>query len=213
MVGHEAPAEPASLGRGPRVRGLLVLSALVAVGLCVSVGYFFWSLTAKASAARRIIDARKREIAEAPKTTEGRVAHWLVFGAPPIHHRLETMRFSAAQPWLVTHAVRAEGGEPGAVDIYGIDLTNLPLTIARVEGTTVRVELPLPRRLGTGALAGDNAAAVPIFPRADLAPDPVQRARFLVDFALGDLARALERDIPGAKLLIEIGPESSFGEK
>lgn len=205
MDAPEAPPEPA-----PRARGLLVLAALVGVGLCVSVGYFFWSLTSKASEARRIIDARKREIAEAPKTTEGRLEHWLVFGAPQIHHRLETMRFSAAQPWLVTHAVHADSGEPGAVEIYGIDLSNLPLSISRVEGSTVHVELPLPRRLGAGPLTGDNAAAIPVFPRADLAPDPVERAKFLVRFALEGLSGALERDIPGAKLAIDIGPEASF---
>jgi hypothetical protein len=208
MDGHEAPAKPA-----PRANGLLVLSAIVAVGLSVSVGYFFWSLTSKASEARRIIDARKREIAEAPKTTEGRVAHWLEFGGPQIHQGLLNLRFSSERPWLVTHAIRVEGGEPGAVEIYGIDLTNLPLSVARVEGTTVRIELPLPRRLGTGPLTGDNAAAVPIFPREDLAPDPVERAKFLVRFALGGLPEALERDIPGAKLAIDIGPGSSFGER
>jgi hypothetical protein len=204
MDGLEAPPQPA-----PRVRGLLALSALVGVGLCVSVGYFFWSLTSKASEARRIIDARKREIAEAPTTPEGRLAHWLVFGAPQIHQGILNLRFSADQPWIVTHAVRVDGG----VEIYGIDLSDLPRTVARIDGSIVHVELPLPRRLGTGVLAGDNAAAVPVFARADLAPDPVQRARYLVHFVLEGLSGALERDIPGAKLVIDIGPGTSFEPK
>jgi hypothetical protein len=114
------------------------------------------------------------------------------------------MRFSATQPWLVTHAV---GEVPGSVEIYGIDLTNLPISVARIEGLTVHVVLPRPGRLGVGPLTGDNAAAVPVFPRVDLAPDPIERARYLVHFALDELANALERDIPGAKLAIDIGPE------
>jgi hypothetical protein len=195
-----------------RARGLLVMLALVLVGLSVSAGYFFWSLTSKASATWKIIDARKREIAEAPTTPEGRLAHWLVFGAPQIHHSLEMMRFSAAQPWLVTHAVRAGGAEEGNVEIYGIDLSGLPVTIARVEGSTVHVKLPMPRRLAVGPLTGDNAVSVPVAARADLAPDPVERAKFLVHYALDRLFDALERDIPGAKIAIEIGPEASFEE-
>ena len=201
MDDGEAPEKPPI-----RVRGLLVMLALVAVGLSVSVGYFFWSLTSKASAARRIIEARKREIAEAPRTPEGRLAHWLTFGAPQIHHRLEIMRFSAEQPWLVTHAVRTDGEADGRVEIYGIDLSDLPQTIARIEGSTVHVKLPIPRRLGAGPLTGDNALAVPIAARPDLVPDPIERAKFLVRFALDGLSGALERDIPGAKLSIEIGP-------
>jgi hypothetical protein len=195
-----------------RARGLLVMLALVLVGLSVSAGYFFWSLTSKASATWKIIDARKREIAEAPTTPEGRLANWLKFGAPQIHHRLEIMRYSAAQPWLVTHAVRTAGGDDGRVEIYGIDLTGLPVSIARVESSTVHVKLPMPRRLSIGPLTGDNAVAVPVAARADLVPDPVERAKFLVHFALDDLSGALERDIPGAKLAIEIGPETSFDE-
>lgn len=204
MDAPEAPPEPA-----PRARGLLVLAALVGVGLCVSVGYFFWSLTSKASEARRIIDARKREIAEAPKTTEGRLQHWLVFSAPMIHQAIFNLRFSADRPWLVTHAVRADGG----VDIYGIDLSDMPRTVARIDGSIVHVDLPMPRRLGTGILTGDNAAAVPVVASADLAPDPVQRARYLVHFVLDGLSGALERDIPGAKLEIDIGPAASFDAK
>jgi len=45
----------------------------------------------------------------------------------------------------------------------------------------------MPRLMTTGPLTGDNAVSVPIAPRADLAPDPVARAKFLVHFALNQL--------------------------
>jgi hypothetical protein len=207
MVEVGVPAQPEF-----RARGLLVMLALVLVGLSVSAGYFFWSLTSKASATWKIIDARKRELAEAPTSPEGRLANWLKFGAPLIHNSLLQRRFSAAQPWLVTHAVRTGDEDDGRVEIYGIDFTNLPVTIARIEGSTVHVKLPMPRRLAVGPLTGDNAVSVPVAARADLAPDPVERAKFLVHFALDGLSGALERDIPGAKIAIEIGPEKSFEE-
>ncbi|HEV8114427.1 MAG TPA: hypothetical protein VGR31_16770 [Planctomycetota bacterium] len=195
-----------------RFRGLVVMAALVAVGLAVSAGYFIWSLTSDASEARRIVQERKREIAATPKTPEGRLAKWLEFGAPQIHHRLQMMRFSAEEPWLVTHAVRMDPEDPGRLSIHGIDFADLPVAIAQIEGSKVVVHLPRPKELGVGPLRGDNAAFVPIAPRDDLAPDPEQRATFLVQFALKDLFQALARDIPGAELAIRIGPEWSWAE-
>jgi hypothetical protein len=191
-----------------RARGLLVLAVLVATGVGVTAGY----LQLEAPEVGEIIANRKREIALAPKTPEGRLEQWLVFGAPQIHHRMQMMRFSAEQPWLVTHAVRLDGEDADQLAIHGIDLSELPREIARIEGLDVHVKLPLPRRLGTGPLRGDNAVSVPVVLHDDLAPDSVERARFLVRFALDGLSQALERDIPGAKLAIEIGPENSWEE-
>jgi hypothetical protein len=191
-----------------RARGLLVMAVLVATGVGVTAGY----LQLEAPEVGEIIANRKREIALAPKTPEGRLEQWLVFGAPQIHHRMQMMRFSAEQPWLVTHAVRLDGEDAERLAIYGIDLSELPREIAGIGGLDVHVKLPLPRRLGTGPLRGDNAVSVPVAPRDGLAPDSVERARFLVRFALDGLSQALERDIPGAKLTIEIGPESSWEE-
>jgi hypothetical protein len=194
--------------RSPRARGLLVMAALIVLGVGVTAGYLAW----KAPEVGKIIADRKRAIAEAPKTAEARLANWLVFGAPQIHHRLEIMRFSAEQPWLVTHAVRVAGDDPERVEIHGIDLSALPRDVARVDGTTVRVHLPRPVPLATGPLAGTNAGLVPVAADAGSAPDPIARAEYLVHFALDDLGKALERDIPGAKLAIEIGPETSWKE-
>lgn len=194
--------------RSPRARGLFVMAALVIAGVGVTAGYLAW----KAPEVGKIIADRKRAIAEAPKTAEARLSNWIVFGAPQIHHRLEIMRFSAEQPWLVTHAVRVAGDDPERVEIHGIDFSALPRDVARIDGTTIRVHLPRPTRLATGPLAGSNAALVPVAVDAASAPDPIARAEYLVHFALDDLGKALERDIPGAKLSIEIGPESSWTE-
>src|SRR5689334_10964029 len=115
--------------RSPRARGLLVMAALVVAGVGVTAGYLAW----KAPEVGKIIADRKRAIAEAPKTAEARLANWIVFGAPQIHHRLEIMRFSAEQPWLVTHAVRVAGDDPERVEIHGIDLSALPRDVAKVD--------------------------------------------------------------------------------
>lgn len=184
------------------------MAGLVVLGVGVTAGYLAW----KAPEVGAIIAGRKRAIAEAPKTTEGRLVNWLVFGAPQIHHRLEIMRFSAEEPWLVTHAVRVAGDDPEDLRIHGIDLSKMPRDVAKIEGTLVRVKLPAPVLLGRGALHGINAAAVPVAATDAAAPDPIARAKYLVHFALDDLGKALERDIAGAKLSIEIGPESSFEE-
>jgi hypothetical protein len=191
--------------RGPRASGLLVMLVLVVSGVGVTAGYLQW----KAPEVGEIIAGRKREIAAAPRTPEGRLETWLVYGAPQIHHRLEMMRFSAEQPWLVTHAV---GEDREHLEIHGIDLERMPREIGRIEGSTVHLRLPRPRRLGTGPLRGDNAASVPVAARDEVAPDAEARAMFLVRFALDGLSQALERDIPGAKLTIEIGLEGSWEE-
>ncbi len=194
--------------RSPQARGLVVMAALVVAGVGVTAGYLAW----KAPEVGKIIADRKRAIAEAPKTAEARLANWIVFGAPQIHHRLEIMRFSAEQPWLVTHAVRVAGDDPERVEIHGIDLSDLPRDLAKVDGIRIRVHLPRPTLLATGPLTGGNAVAVPVAVDAASAPDPIARAEYLVHFALDDLGKALERDIPGAKLSIEIGPETSWKE-
>ena len=205
MIDHEI--EPAAV-RSPRARGLLVMGGLVVLGVGVTAGYLAW----KAPEVGAIIAGRKRAIAEAPKTPEGRLSNWLVFGAPQIHHRLEIMRFSAEEPWLVTHAVRVAGDDPEDLRIHGIDLSSLPRDVARLDGKVVRVKLPRPTLLGRGSLHGINASAVPVAVSDAAAPDPIARARYLVHFALDDLGKAHERDIPEARLSIEIGPESSWEE-
>jgi hypothetical protein len=76
----------------------------------------------------------------------------------------------------------------------------------------VVVHLPRARDLGRSELTGDNAPFVPVIAASEKLPDADQRARELAEWALKDLAQALERDIPDAHLVIEVGPEASFDE-
>jgi hypothetical protein len=188
-----------------RPSGIVVIGLLVATGLGVTAGYMQW----KAPEVGELIAGRKREIAAAPKTPEGRLTQWLVYGAPQIHHRLTLMRFSAEQPWLVTHAV---GSDARNLAIHGIDLSSMPKDVARIEGTAVRMRFPRPVLLARGPLTGSNAISVPIAAAEESAPDGIERARYLIGFALDGLTQALERDIPEARVTIEIGPEESWAE-
>lgn len=204
-AGEEGTEERPRGAHAPRASGLLIVFLLVVAGVGVTAGYMQW----KAPEVGEIIANRKREIAAAPKTPEGRLAQWLVYGAPQMHHRLQMMRFSAEEPWLVTHAV---GEDADHLAIHGIDFTEMPLEIAWIEDTRLHVRLPRPRRLAIGPLIGSNAISVPIAASDAAAPDGIERARYLVGFALEGLSQALERDIPGSKLEIEIGPEESWEE-
>jgi hypothetical protein len=186
-----------------RPHGLVVLLLLVVVGIGVTAGYLQW----KAPEVGRIVAGRRAEIAGAPQDPEGRLEKWIVFGNPQIHHRLELMRFSERQPWLVCQAV---GSDASALEIFGIDLSDMPREIGVVEGRLVRIRLPAPRVLAHGALAGEQAAFVPVYPDPARVPDAVLRAHELARYAFADLGKALERDIPGATLRVEIGPQESW---
>ena len=181
--------------------GLGTLTLMIVVGVGVTAGYFHW----KAADAKAEWDA---SLAAEPTSPEGRVARWLDWGRPMLHSRLKTMRLSRQQPWLVTHTVasRVEGEPP---EVFGIDLTDLPRDVIRQEGMTVRIELPAPRLLHRTFLVGDNAQRVlTVSPRAP-APDAVELARELVLFFVEGMKKALEEDIPGARLVIAIGPDAS----
>lgn len=191
----------------PRVNGLVALLVLVVLGVGVTAGYLQW----KAPELNRIVAGRKGEVKAAEKRSpEERLAKWIEMGNPLIHNRLLWMRFSAEQPWLVTHAVGVASA--GDLSIYGIDLTDMPRSLVAIDGLGARLELPRPRLLGRGPLAGGNAAFVPVFAEASAAPDPSRRGRELVEWALEGLSNALGRDIPGAELSIEVGPAASWGE-
>ena len=195
--------------RSPRARGLVTLSALVLLGVGVTAGYLQWR--APDLLARR--EAIAREVAASPSSPEGRLATWVLFGGDPqIHNRLQQMRFSEARPWLVTHAVGAPADAAPEVVFHGIDLASMPKELVRQDGLVLHLVLPAPRELGRGPLAGEHAPFVPVFARAELAPDATARARELVAWALGGLEKALGRDVPGATLVIEIGPATTWAE-
>jgi len=191
-----------------RASGLIALAAIVVAGL-VAPGYFHWK--APEIRARRL--STEAEVAGAPTSPAGRIAAWTRFGGDPqIHNRLQAMRFSAEQPWLVTHALRTPDGDAGRgeVEFHGIDLGDMPRELVVVQGFEVRLVLPEPRVLGRGPLRGDHAGFVPVYEPGAAVPDPRARAREILLWALEDLGRALERDVPGARFTIEIGPHASW---
>lgn len=206
----DPPSHPSS--RAPRrANGLFVLAALVVLGVGVTAGYLQW----KAPEVHAIVDGRRNEVAAVPRTPEARLVHWLMYGNALIHNRLQEMRFSADRPWLVAYAVRAATTSSPDVEMYGVDLRDLPREPASLDVMDlmkVVVHLPRARDLGRSELTGDNAPFVPVIAASEKLPDADQRARELAEWALKDLAQALERDIPGAHLSIEVGPEASFAE-
>jgi hypothetical protein len=191
-----------------RVSGIGTLVFLVTIVLVVILGYLRW----KAPEVRAILDERRREIAAAPSTLEGRLAEWRKFGDAQIHNRLEMMRFSTSQPWLVAYAIRSEGDAAETCEFHGIDLATMPRELTRIEGLTIVVRLPSARSLGRGELTGDNAPFVRVYRDRGSAPDANERVRGLASWALESLGQALERDIAGAHLRVEVGPETSWSE-
>lgn len=187
------------------MRGLWVLAALVVLGVGVTAGYLQW----KAPELSAIVAERRGAVAAAPHAPEQRLAKWLVFGDAFVHERLQQMRFSAEHPWLVAFAV----GDERDASFTGIDLGAMPKSLTRIDGLTVYVALPAPVELGRAPLVGDRAPFVPLYPDSSRAPDAAgarARVQELVEWALKDIARALSRDIDGARLLVEVGPSTSF---
>lgn len=180
-----------------RVNGLAVLVCIVLVGLLTGAGFYRYQ--------RGRMDARLAlELSAAPNTPAERVALWLRFAAPQIHHRLAMVgRFAPDMPWLVTHAV---AGPAGVNELWGIDCALLPRELAHLEGLRVVVELPAPRLLARASLAGEQVQRVPLY-APGASPDPAQRLSELALYLLEGMPRALERDVPGAALEIRLVAE------
>lgn len=194
----DTPEGNADEGAGPAgVNGLLVLAAIVAVGLATGAGFYRWK--------RGQMDARvERELAAAPETPAERLDLWLRLSGPQVHHRLAVVgRFAPDMPWLVTHAVARADGPP---ELWGLDCAELPRALAHREGLDVVVELPAPRSLARVALDALQAQKVPLYaPEASL--DPAARLEDLALYLLEGIPRALERDIPGARIVIRVPRE------
>lgn len=190
---------------GTRARGLFVLAALVILGVGVTAGYLQW----KAPELSAIVAERRGAVAAAPRGPLERLEKWLVFGDAFVHERLVQMRYSSEHPWLVAFAV----GEEREARFTGIDIGAMPRALTRIEGLDVYVTLPAPVELGRAPLTGDRAPFVPLYPDSARAPDAAGarlRVQELVEWALKDIARALARDIEGARLVVEVGPHTEF---
>lgn len=184
------------------MNGILVLIVLVAVGMGVTSVLF--NLRAP-----QLAERMRQTRAQMPSSGEGRLDLWLVYGQPYFHARLIQLRYSTQRPWLVTHTV---GGprDAGPVDVWGVDLTNLTPEATGRDGMCVTLTLPAPVLLAHewfGRDGNDMANNVPHYERTELAPDPRERARGIVSWALERLIRPLERDIPGARFEVRFQPD------
>mgnify|MGYP001618198724 CR=1 FL=1 len=179
-----------------RPAGLGLLAGLVVLGMGIPAIYRWMSVRLKAE--------RVELLERSPSEPEARLAQWLRFGQPQIHHALEAARFSAREPWFVTHVIApASAAEPPQV--FGLDFTDLAHEVVRQEGLVVRVVLDAPKLLARDVLTGDKALGVPIF-QPDVAP-PDGRVLALLRLVpyLERLEQGLERDLPGASLEVEVG--------
>lgn len=191
-----AAPEDRPLERRWTPNGLLVLLGIVVLGLATGAGYLAYK-------APQLARERRAMLAQAATDDEGRLAQWLQFGGPQIHHRLARFaRFSSECPWLVTHRVAAPDG--GLPEVWGIDCGELPQDLARQEGMTIVVELPAPRPLGRVALDEAQSRYVPTYAAALDAGAAEARLIELATFFLEGLPRALAREIPGASLVIRV---------
>jgi hypothetical protein len=187
---------------------LVVLLVLVAVGMGVtSVLFQFLS--------PQLRERMGRARAEAPKSGEPRVDHWLGFGRGFVHQRLVQLHYSADEPWLVTHTIGPDR-DAGVVDIWGVDLAGLSADATSREGMNIVLSLPAPRVLARGPFGAqrarnDKARNVPHFASLESAPDPAERARSMVLWALDRLIKALERDIEGARFQVRFEPPGPAG--
>lgn len=199
--GGDAQNGPMRLARSAppgsaRAPGLVVLVGLVAVGMGIPA-YLRWAVP-------RLEARRDAILAAAPTEPIGRLARWFEYGQPRLHEALVKARFSSERPWFVTHVVAPRSAQEPP-EIWGIDLADLPIDVVRLEGLSVVVALPAPERLARDVLVGDRALGVPVFPADGPAPDGRELAERRLERYLGRVGEALEKDIEGARLVVEVG--------
>jgi hypothetical protein len=175
------------------VNGLLVLVALVVLGMGVTSVLFQMR-------APELYERMQRTKAEMPTDGEPRLDLWLTYGRAFFHARMVQLRYSTSQPWLVTHTVGGDR-ESDQVEVWGVDLTRFAPESTSRDGMCVVLTLEPPRLLARerfGRDGNDMALNVPHYPNAEAAPDPRDRARSIVEWALARLLDPLKRDIAGA---------------
>lgn len=183
--------------RGIRPQGLAVMAVLVALGLGFGAGFYRYEQP-------RVVARVESELAGAPTRPEGRVQHWVFFGAPQIHHAVHQARISARQPWFVAYTVRDPAG--GAPAVWGFPVAELEPEDIVADGMRVEVRLPRPRLLARERLGGALASYVPAFgPKVEVDPD--EQIVACVERQLADLAAALAKDIPGATIDVVVRAE------
>ena len=143
------------------------------------------------------------QIESAPKTPEGRVEKWLIFGHPQIDKCVRLLRMSEDQDWIVSHLVAQADGPPA---IYGLDIAKIEEDYLVRVGTRIEIWLPKPGLLGRAELIGRNADRVPIFKESDRKPDIEDRLRDMLEWRMRDVFEHLEADIPEVEIAFLFGP-------
>jgi hypothetical protein len=191
------------LASSPRVSGILILVILIVAGM--GAGSVVYQL--KAPGIVRDMNAARGSV---PSDPEERVVKWLEFGRGLAHKRLVQLRLSSARPWLVTHVIEVSD-DPATHEIWGLDLTDLPVEVTQAEGMRVVVSLPGPKLLGHGAISGDKSLHVPRHRPGETVAEPGARAEWMAEWALERLTEALEKDIEGATLEVRAGDRARDG--
>ena len=184
-----------------RPNGLLVLLILVGIGSSLIVLYRYME--------PRLAADLQAKIESAPRTPEGRVEKWLIFGHPQIDTCIRLLRMSEEQDWIVSHLVAEENGPP---QIYGLDIQRIEEDYLVRKGTRIEIWLPEPTLLGRAELIGRNASRVPIFKADDKQPVAEERLRDMLDWRMRDVLKHLKSDIPEVEIEFMFGPVPRDGD-
>ena len=149
------------------------------------------------------------QLDSAPKTPEGRVEKWLIFGHPQIDTCIELLRMSEQQPWIVSHVIRQPEGPPR---VFGLDLAKLEDPYLVRVGTRIEIWLPEPGELGRTFLVGRNASEVPVYEEGQEYPELQARIRDMIEWRLHTVVERLKSDIPEVEVTLEFGPVPAEGE-
>lgn len=145
----------------------------------------------------------QEQLDSAPKTPEGRVEKWLIFGHPQIDTCIELLRMSEEQPWIVSHVIAQDSGPPR---VFGLDLEKLEDPYLRRVGTRIEIWLPEPGELGRTKLIGRNAGEVPVYEEGQEYPILQERIRDMIEWRLHTVVERLQSDIPEVEVRLEFGP-------
>lgn len=179
----------------PRASGLQVLAVIVVAGMGIPALFKL-----KAFNLER---ARDELIDNSPTTGEGRLKLWFMQVHPRVVEGIQASRFSAAQPWLVSHVVTAARADD-LPEVWGVDLSEIPAEWIRLDGLVVHVDLPAPKLLARAMLVGDHVAGVQIFPSGTV-NDGRELTKRRLEFVLAKMIEALPQDIEGAHYVITVG--------
>jgi hypothetical protein len=184
-----------------RASGLWILTIVVTVGMGIPI-YYRWKVG-------DLGREREKVLADAPHEPRTRLEWWFEFMEPQILTVLHSTRFSAAQPWLVSHVVRPRSADQPP-EIWGVPDDEIDIGTVVLDGMTVRVILPAPRIVGRDVLVGDNSLGVQVYPPDHPPADPGALLRDRIEAVLSKMTVALERDLPGARLVVEVGGMASM---